>query len=83
MKNKILIATIIIVIVGVFLIVLKGTVSNKMVSPSLNLIPKQLASPLPSPTPVSHIPAQYNFDASTDLKKELESINPQILDSDF
>lgn len=23
------------------------------------------------------------FDSSTDLKKELESINPQVLDSDF
>lgn len=41
-----------------------------------------------SPTPsVVHEPPQapktFDFDASTDLKAELEKVNPQVLDSDF
>lgn len=35
-------------------------------------------TPIPSPTPKT-----FNFDSSTDLKQELETINPQVLDSDF
>lgn len=36
-------------------------------------------------TPVAspNIPKTFNFDSSTDLKKELDNINPQVLDSDF
>lgn len=41
-------------------------------------------SPSASPSVlVNHIPKSYTFDKSTDLKKELESINPQVLDTDF
>lgn len=40
------------------------------------------AKPTLTPTP-SATPKTFQFDASTDLMKELESINPQILDSDF
>ena len=37
-----------------------------------------------SPTPVPpNAPKTFKFDSSTDLKVELEKINPQILDSDF
>lgn len=41
-------------------------------------------TPVPSSTllPVS-TPQTFKFDGSTDLKKELDSINPQVLDSDF
>lgn len=39
---------------------------------------QSLATPTPAATP-----KQYQFDASSDLKKELESVNPQVLDSDF
>lgn len=31
----------------------------------------------------SVVPKTFQFDRSTDLKKELEKVNPQILDSDF
>lgn len=41
-----------------------------------------LVSPA-SPNTTLNAPATFNFDSSTDLKKELNSINPQILDSDF
>lgn len=39
---------------------------------------QSLATPTPTATP-----KQYQFDASSDLGKELESVNPQVLDSDF
>lgn len=48
--------------------------SAKLTSPVTNPV----ASPSPSPTPTV-----FKFDSSTDLKKELDSINPQVLDSDF
>ncbi len=35
----------------------------------------------PAPTPNS--PKTFNFDSTTDLKVELEKVNPQVLDSDF
>lgn len=39
-----------------------------------------IASPTPTPAPT---PKQFKFDSSTDLEKELESINPQVSESDF
>ncbi|QQG43147.1 MAG: hypothetical protein HYW45_03015 [Candidatus Daviesbacteria bacterium] len=38
-------------------------------------------SSIPSAEPAA--PQTFHFDSSTDLKKELDSINPQVLDSDF
>jgi hypothetical protein len=38
------------------------------------------------PTPTSsppNAPKTFQFGASTDLKQELDNINPQVLDSDF
>lgn len=37
-----------------------------------------VVTPLPSPTPKTYI-----FDSSSDLKKELDSVDPLVLDSDF
>ncbi len=50
----------------------KQKVSN-LVTPTINEVPNS--------TP--NAPRTYNFDSSSDLKKELDSINPQVLDSDF
>lgn len=36
---------------------------------------------VPNPTP--NAPPTFKFDSSTDLQKELDSVNPQVLDSDF
>ncbi len=41
-----------------------------------------LAPPTPTPSP-SPTPIEYNFDKSTDLKTQLNSVNPEIKDSDF
>lgn len=43
---------------------------------------KVILSPAEQPS-VIVAPKTYTLDSSTDLKKELESINPQVLDSDF
>ncbi len=51
---------------------------TKLISPHLTVVPSP--SPLPSPSPT---PKTFKFDSSTDLKAELEKVNPQVLDSDF
>lgn len=41
-------------------------------------------SPLPLPSASTYNPPkQIQYDSSTDLKKELDSVNPQVLDIDF
>lgn len=55
---------------------------NNLVSPNFSKISQPDVSQPPTPSPASR-PKQYNFDSSTDLKMELESINPQVLESDF
>lgn len=49
-----------------------------LVLPSKKTNPPVVATPTPGSRPKT-----FQFDASTDLKKELDSINPQVLDSDF
>ena len=44
-------------------------------------ITQTISSPVHSPNFVA--PKTFKFDKSTDLKKELESVDPQVLDSDF
>lgn len=53
-----------------------GGVSQNLVSPKEEDLPKPEATP--SPTPV-----EFHFDKSTNLKMELEEVNPQVKDSDF
>lgn len=50
---------------------------GKLASP-FSGAPSPIPTPIPSPTPKT-----FNFDSSTDLKGELETVNPQVLDSDF
>ena len=49
-------------------------IRTALVSPSSSV----LSAPVPSASPKT-----FEFDSSTDLKAELENINPQVLDSDF
>lgn len=72
----------IILVIVILLIVVLGSKRGNfgLTSPNFNKPSKQ-TDRLPNATP--NAPKQYNFDSSTDLKMELESINPQILDSDF
>lgn len=71
MKNKILI--ILLIILGVVFLIVNSGQSQPQVSPNILISP-------PSP---SIFPKEIKYDNSTDLKKELETVNPQVLDSDF
>lgn len=86
MKSKIIVAvciTIIVLIVGIFVLTPRGWQVN-LVSPGLNPLRfGQKTEPIPSPSPNIKAPKEFKFDESTDLKVELEKINPQVLDSDF
>ena len=36
-----------------------------------------------TPAPTPNAPKTFKFDSSTNLKDELDKVNPQVLDSDF
>ncbi len=64
-------------------IVLKSRGENSLTGSGL---PQVFSKSTPTPTVIPappNAPKTFNFDSSTDLKAELEKINPQILDSDF
>ncbi len=79
MKSKWIVLIIIVVAIVIFFTQRQGV--GKLVSPNLSQTSKQTIEEVPNATP--NAPKSYNFDSSSDLKKELDSINPQILDSDF
>lgn len=77
MKSKYII--IIVILLGVGLgFILRNTFGNKeLVNPSSENRVSSNASPLPTP------PVEIKFGQNTNLKTELELVNPEILDSDF
>lgn len=84
MKNKWWIILIVFITVIVVMIFVRNRETTSLISPNPSQptsTPESSPTTIPSATP--NIPKTYNFDSSTDLKKELESINPQVLDSDF
>jgi len=88
MKNRFITFSLILLLIGILLF-LGNLIFNKqsnqtLINPDgktlLQQITKQTVSPTPTPSPT---PIEYNFDKTTDLKKEIETINPEVLDSDF
>lgn len=79
MRNSLLIAATIILIL-IILIFLKGNQKSleKLVTPATPVTVEVKITPSPTQSP---IPTSYN--KSTDLKKELDSVNPEVKDSDF
>lgn len=73
----------VIIVTSIIIVVVLGLKRDKLglITPNFNQTSKQTIEELPTATP--NAPKQYNFDSSTDLKMELESINPQVLESDF
>lgn len=50
----------------------------------MELVGSSLIQPTPTTSMATpNAPKTFNFDSTTDLKQELEKINPQILDHDF
>lgn len=80
MKRKILIAGIILIIVGWFVsqnFIFKEAPINNLRNPLVKTLTKSPTPTLtPSPTPII-------YDRSTDLKKELEKVNPQVNAADY
>lgn len=69
MKKIIMIVIIIIIFITVI----------KFISPNQEeALPFIQPTSTPSPTPKT-----FQYDSSTDLNKELDNVNPQVLDSDF
>lgn len=79
MKNRKIIITIIIILIFITVIIgfgLKNSAQRLVSSEQSN----------PTPTPISQspqAPKTFKFDRNTDLKSELEKVNPQVLDADF
>lgn len=88
MNSKIFIVAVGITIValtaGIFILTPRGWKAN-LVSPGFNPLVAaiQKSNPEPSPSPNIKTPKEFKFDATTDLKMELEKVNPEVLDSDF
>ena len=86
MKNKIFIVVLfsIILVAVVFIFAPRGWKAN-LVSPGFNPlgVSGQKTDPTPSSSPNIKAPKEFKFDATTDLKTELEKVNPEVLDNDF
>lgn len=84
MKGKTLLILLIIFIftTAVVFLIIFGKERGGLVGPSFSRIQNQDVSVQPSSVP-PQAPKSFDFDSSTDLKAELEKINPEVLDSDF
>lgn len=72
----------IIIFTGVLLAKLSpGGWEAKMTSPFAGRV--ETTTPAPTPVPTPNAPKTFKFDGSTDLKMELDKVNPEVLDSDF
>ncbi len=80
-KNKIVTIVLILLLVVVILVV-KGIVSGNgsLVSPFLEKTEKSV---VPSSSPFFNPPKEIKYDSNTDLKQELETVNPQVEETDF
>lgn len=82
MKNNFVITIILIlVLTGAVIFLLPKNNNGNLVNPMGNFMQKQ-----PSLTPqVSNYnpPKEVKYDSSTDLKAELDNVNPKVLNSDF
>lgn len=56
---------------------------NNLIDPGFfsRSITQTMPAPTPSSAPAS--PQTFQFNSSTDLKMELNKVNPQVIDSDF
>lgn len=76
-KQKLTIVIILFLVVAVFIFVKSTANKNK------SLINPGLSTPSPAASSSYNPPEHVQYDSSTDLKKELESINPQVSEGDF
>lgn len=84
-KSIIFIIIIIIIIIAGIFVSSNKIPDGKLIGPNFQSILRgPVKTPVPQQTPIlSPTPRTFNFDSSTDLRGELETINPQVLESDF
>lgn len=73
-----MIVIIIIIIIGLFIWIPKG--EGKLIAPGFTIWNNKKVEPSPNPNPGVKT---FKFDSTTDLKAELEKVNPEVLDKDF
>ncbi|MDD2822833.1 MAG: hypothetical protein PHQ59_02005 [Candidatus Daviesbacteria bacterium] len=86
--NKLITFLLVVLLLGTFLslgnLFLNKTNPQTLINPDgktlLQQITNQNISPTPTPSPT---PIEYHFDKTTDLKQEIETINPEVKNSDF
>lgn len=82
-QNKITLVLVVVLLVIVYFIITKFSSNGNgpLVNPGLG---KPASQVTPTPEASSYNPPeQVQYNSSTDLKKELDSVNPQISDVDF
>ena len=81
-RNKVFVILIIVLLLTVLLLIVKYAINtnNLLVSPKGQIIDQQSVVLTPA-SPNS--PKEIRYDGATDLKQELDSVDPQVLDSDF
>ncbi len=73
-----------VVIILIMIWLLGGKKETRLMGPGfIQQIIHQQSIPTPAPVAKPNAPRTFNFDSTTDLKLELEKVNPQVLDSDF
>lgn len=82
-----LILILVLIMIGIitYIILVPKVASQLVVSPNISQV---FNKPSPSPENVTPFnsynpPKEIKYNANTNLKKELDGINPQILDEDF
>lgn len=77
MKRKTLLLIMLTILATVVVYFVTSEKGTRLVDPTF-VQPTPVSTPSPPQTPKT-----FQFDSSTDLKVELEKVNPQVLDSDF
>lgn len=81
MKKLLIVIVLFVIGYGLFFVAEGGT--KNLVSPNFNQN-KIKSEQIPEATPVPPVtPKTFKFDSSTDLKAELEKVNPKVDDADF
>lgn len=88
MKNKIITTILLFILIFIFIfvgnVIFSKTSPQTLINPDGKNIFQQITQQTDTPTPTpSPTPIEYRFDKTTDLKQELETINPEVLNSDF
>lgn len=83
-KSKIPAVVAVLLLVIIILTIVKNLNNGdrSLISPAFWQKTDQSAA-TPNPTPSYNPPQEIKYDSSTDLRRELDSVNPEVLDNDF